>query len=328
MSDQTNTSLKGKTILVTGARGYIGSALVEKLSHVAGRLIFVDRSDDIEWRPSGTQASIELLHWSAIQANQMVTLLSETDYIFHLASVEYYYGDEEKVEYSLQANVLPLLSILEHCSVVKKFPPLVFTSSANLFGLTDDDIVTESTPTAPESAWGFHKYIQEQYLRYYGRKFGLSSVTLRLPNIYGPAPRPDVGQRVVVNRVVQDVLSGAPLTTYGNRECLRDFVHIDDVVRALSVAVVSRTSEKAPVYLLGTGETYCLRDVWATIATIVDQQTGCATDIVENNSIELNPLEYRSYAIDASRFTSDTGWTPSYLLHDGLADLVSHLVPE
>jgi nucleoside-diphosphate-sugar epimerase len=308
---------RGHTILITGGRGYIGSALAQSLSEIDCRLILLDQSPVEVWRPEGQRAEIFLLTGDVSGRKSWDDALPGVDYVFHLAAKEYFYRSEHDPERDLKCNTLATLRLLEVCRIQNYRPKIVFSSSANLFGMADTLPVNEDNRDDPLTMWAVHKLTAENYLRLYSRQFGIKSCTLRLANVYGPTVRWSVNDRVVINRVIVKALGGDALVTYANHGCVRDYVFLDDVVLAFMLAGASCASTSSPVYVIGSGEGRPIADVWQLIAECVREHIGKIVPIRFDDSVKIEPLELRNFVADTGRFQNATGWKP----RTGLAGL-------
>jgi nucleoside-diphosphate-sugar epimerase len=309
---------QGRSILITGGRGYIGSALAQSLSALNCKLILCDHSPDDVWRPQDQMAEVALIKGDVSELQFWETALPGVDVVFHLAAKEYFYGSEYNPEQDLRFNALPILRLLEVCRLKSYRPKIVFASSANLFGLVDILPVNEDAPDNPLTMWAVHKLVAEKYLRLYTQQFGLQSIALRLANVYGPTARWSTANRVVINKVIHMALNGKPLITYSNRHCIRDYVFMKDVVNAFLHAGACSGSNQDPVYVIGSGEGKPIADVWQMIADCVRALTGRNVPIRSDDSVKVEPLELRNFVADSSRFHDATGWQPKTGLMQGI----------
>jgi len=309
---------QGRTILITGGRGYIGSALAQSLAAINCKLILCDHSPDDEWRPQDQMAEVALLKRDVSAPQFWETALPGVDVVFHLAAKEYFYRSEYNPEQDLRFNALPILRLLEVCRLQRYRPKIVFASSANLFGLVDTLPVNEDTRDNPLTMWAVHKLTAEKYLRLYAQQFGLHSITLRLANVYGPAVRRSTADRVIINKVIRMALNGNPLITYANRHCIRDYVLLKDVVSAFLLAGVCCGSTRNLVYVIGSGEGKSIADVWRMIADRVRAHIGKNVPVRCDDSVEVEPLESRNFVADTKRFHDATGWQPETGLMQGI----------
>jgi nucleoside-diphosphate-sugar epimerase len=244
------------------------------------------------------------------------------DYVFHLAAREYFYRSEYDPEQDLKFNALPILRLLEVCRRHAYRPKIVFASSANLFGLADTLPVNEDNRDNPLTMWAVHKLTAENYLRLYAQQFDLQSITLRLANVYGPTACWSAMDRVVLNKVIAKALNGEALVTYANRSCVRDYVFLDDIVSAFMLAGTCCGSTKNFVYVIGSGEGKSIADVWQLIADCVKSHIGQNVPIRSDDSVKIEPLEWRNFAADTHRFYNATGWQPRTRMTQGIDNTI------
>ena len=318
LSNPSLNAYHGLTILITGGRGYIGSALAQLLSEINCRIILLDRSPVEVWRPESQRAEVLLINGDVSTPQFWHDALPGVDYVFHLAAKEYFYRSEYDPEQDLKFNTLPILRLLEVCRMQNYRPKIVFASSANLFGLVGTLPVNENNRDDPLTMWAVHKLAAENYLRLYARQFGIKSTTLRLANVYGPTARCSVMDRVVINKVIAKALDGEALVTYANHSCVRDYVFLDDVVLAFMLAGAGCGSTKNLVYVIGSGEGKSIADVWQLIADCVRVHIGKDVPIRLDDSVEIEPLELRNFVADTKRFRNATGWKPRTGLTRGI----------
>ena len=283
-------SYKGLNILVTGGTGYIGSALVQSLKSTNCNLILSTK--DVSKKET----------W-----NDIIT--DEIDIIFHLAGVEV---GHETPERDLNVNSVSVLHMLETCVEKGCNPKIVFSSSTNIFGNVEEDIVNEKTISNPPAEWSAHKLLAENYLKIYSDKYGLKTVALRLPNVYGPVPRKEVMNRMVINKVIQYGIENKQLKLYKNKDCYRDYIFVDDVVDAFLKIGLSSTFD-GRFYVVGTEKLTTISEVWNVIADEIGD-----VSISVDNSVELNPIEMRSFGGNSKELTKVTGWKPEIDLKTGI----------
>ena len=309
---------QGRNILITGGRGYIGSALAQSLSEINCRLILLDQSPVEVWRPEGQKAEVFLLNGDVSVRKSWDDALPGVDYVFHLAAKEYFYRSEYDPEQDLKSNTLPILRLLEVCRMQNYRPKIVFASSANLFGLVDTLPVNEDHRDNPLTMWAVHKLAAENYLRLYAQQFDIQSITLRLSNVYGPTARWSAMDRVVINKVIAKALNGEALMTYANYGCVRDYVFLKDVVGAFLLAGACCGSTKNLVHVIGSGEGKSISDVWQLIADCVKSHVDKNVSIQSDDSVKIEPLELRNFVADTGRFQKATGWKPRTALAQGI----------
>jgi len=308
----------GRTILITGGRGYIGSALAQSFNDVNCEVILLDQSPSDVWRPDSGKAEIRMLHGDVSKRETWDAALPGVDTVFHLAAREYFYRSNYDPAFDLMSNAMPILHLLEVCRKCDYRPKVVFASSANLFGLVDNLPVNEDYRDDPLTIWATHKLTSERYLRLYAQQFGINSITLRLANVYGPTARWSVMNRVVIHKVIAQALKGESLVTYSNQDCVRDFIFLEDVVQAFLLAGVYCGSTNHPIFVIGGGEGKTIADVWQLIAQSVGSQTGKSVPMQYDESVEIEPVELRHFVADTTRFQDSTGWKPETGLIQGI----------
>ena len=310
----------GKTVLVTGARGYIGSAISNLLSRADCRLMLADRTGT-GWEPECLRAEAVSVSADLATDEGWRRVLCDVDYVFHFAGLEYDRGsfDWEK---DLTNNFLTVARMLAVCKELPKPPRIVFASSANVVGGGDVETARSEDPL---SIWSVHKLMAEKYLRVYAVKEGIPSISLRLANVYGPSANPITNDRVVLNRIIANALAGNPLILFANRHLKRDFVHIDDVSRAFVMAACAegRCMMDGRHYYVGSGQALSFQELWGIVAGEAERATGRIVRIEKDDSRKMEPLDMRSFSADVSGLKDACGWHPDYLPAEGVRQSVA-----
>ena len=123
---------------------------------------------------------------------------------------------------------------------------------------------------------------------------------------------------VVLNGIMRRALAGGPLYLYRNQNCIRDFVYIDDAIRAICAAATSEKIEPGAKYIIGSGEGFSLREIITEIATKVSELREQSVEVHLDDEAPLQPIEWRNFVADYTRFQSATGWKPLVKLSQGL----------
>lgn len=313
----------GKTVLVTGGRGYIGSSVSNVLSRVNCRLIIADRAGT-GWEPEHFRAEIISVGADFATDEGWRRVLRDVDYVFHLAGVEHGRGQFDW-EADLAVNFLSVARMLAVCRELPRPPRIIFASSANVAGRVCTGVVGAATPEDPLSLWSVHKLMAEKYLRVYAAKEGIFSTSLRLANVYGPTANPAANDRVVLNKVICKALDGNPLTLFSNRHLKRDFVYIEDAVRAFIMAGCAEDERMMDGrhYYVASGQAVSFQELWGIVASEVERATGRVVQIANDDSMPMEPMEMRSFSIDASSLKDACGWRPEYSPADGVRQSVA-----
>lgn len=312
---------RGKRILITGGRGFIGAALSRELSAVPCELTILDRSGREAWMPSGA-ADISIVAGDIGHRRVWDEVLPAADVVFHLAQQEYVQCDPMQ---DFRMNAEPAIHLCESCRENGLRPLVVFSSSANLFGQARTLPVSEEVRDEPLIPWAIHKQMAEGYLHAYARKHGLPSVILRLTNVYGPTPRPDVMFRPAVNAAINDAMRGVALKLFPNAHCVRDYVYIDDVVRALLLAGGCRNEACGDIFNVGSAVGLTINQAWEQILESVSR-TLSIEGAIERLPVEVEPFGMRNFVADISRFGKLTGWKPEVSFKSGVEKTIGHIL--
>ena len=320
---------RGKTVLVTGGTGFIGSAVVGALNAADARILVVRGRHDGSVAHADGAARIEMLDADVRSASFWDEAVGETDCVFHFAAqTSSRRANRHPVE-DLEANLAPVARFVDACQRLDRRPDIVFAGTVTQVGYTTEYPLDESVRDAPITVYDINKLAAEQYLRYYASEAGGQSVTLRLPNVYGPGPRSRHEDRGILNMMIRKAIAGEPLTVYGSGEYVRDFVHVRDVVSAFLAAGASFGTVAGHHYVLGSGDGHTVLDMVRLVRDLVAVATGTRVEIQHvPPPAELSRIEYRSFVAESRRFRTDTGWSPSLTLADGVAQTIRHLLDE
>jgi nucleoside-diphosphate-sugar epimerase len=313
-------------VLVTGSRGYVGASLALALSRVKCRLTLLDHSPTPSWLPEETSAQVDRRTGDVSDPNVWKTILPGVDCVFHLAAVEVT-GNAFRVMPDLQVNTLSVLHLMEVCRETGCRPRIINASSANLYGLVKNLPVNEDENDNPAGLWSLHKLTAEHYLWLYAQKYGIPSASLRLANVYGPTPRREAMLRVVINKVIDKAIKGGPLVLFSNHGCVRDYVFLDDVVRAFLLAGSTETVwNRRRHYVIGSGEGVSIEETWKMIIDAVGKRTGRTVEMKTDFSVEIDPMGMRQFVADCRRFEEATGWKALTKLRQGIDSTISALL--
>jgi len=315
-------SLTGKTILVTGAGGYLGTALLSSLYSIRCRIVALVHEREFLPAPADTEATVTSHHGDLSKTSFWRHLLREIrpDVIVNLAAYEHRRNSQHAPERDLAINAAAVLELLDACRELQLKPRTVQASSANLFGCPASPLVNEDTPDQLLSLYSINKHTAEKYLHHYAENFSIPAVALRFANIYGPLPARDaeLESRVVLNSLMHRALAGGPLYLYRNQACVRDFIYVDDAVRAICAVAASETIAPGSKYIVGSGEGYSLRGIIEEIAKQVAELSWSPLEVLLDNEAVLAPIEWREFIADYSRLRAATGWEPQIKLQQGI----------
>ena len=315
----------GRTILVTGARGFIGSALVEALLQVRCSIVVLVRPGRNLDLPTEAAANIKAVHGDIRDRGTWLKVLDGADFVFHLAAQTSTYAANRDPLGDLDANAIPVLQMLQACREGGFRPGILFAGSVTQSGIPHSLPVDESERDLPVTVYDIHKLLAEKYLQYYCNQEGVPSVTLRLANVYGPGVPVGSSDRGVLNLMVRRGLGREPLTVYGDGKRLRDYVFIDDVVSALLIAGIELSSLGGEYFVIGSGAGIKIVDAINLVADRVQLASG-HRPVVKH--VEPPPgmsaIEDRDFVADSNRFKTATGWHTNVSLSEGIDRTIRH----
>ncbi|HKS09131.1 MAG TPA: NAD-dependent epimerase/dehydratase family protein [Pyrinomonadaceae bacterium] len=315
-------SLTDQTILIAGAGGYLGTALLSSLYSIRCRIVAVVHHRICLPPPADCDADITVRHVDLSQSSIWLDVLRETrpDVIINLAAYEHHRGSEHAPAQDLAVNTATVLELLDACRELELKPRIVQASSANIVGCPRSPLVNEDTEDHPLTLYAINKLTAEWYLRYYAETFAIPSVSLRFGNIYGPLPSRDaeLESRVVLNKIVRRALDGHPVFLYRNQDCVRDFLYVEDAVRAICAGAAIKKKTFCGKYVVGSGEGRSLFEIVNEIARQVENLGRPPVEILFDADAGLEPIEWREFVADYTQLRLASGWDPQIKLREGI----------
>lgn len=318
-----------QNILVTGGAGFIGSAFIRfllgsetRFKGVCVNLDFLTYAGNLENLKEVESDNRYIFEKGDIGNEALVSHLCdehEIDTIIHFAAESHVdrsiYGPQAFV----QTNIFGTFHLLE---VVKKRPHIHFhhVSTDEVYGsLGETGMFTEDSPYQPNSPYSASKASSDHLVRAYTHTYNLSTCISNCSNNYGPYQFPEK----LIPLMVLNCLERKPLPVYGKGLNVRDWLHVDDHVRALFLLL--QNGKKGEIYNIG-GEAEARNiDLVHQITQIIAQKQSI--DCVELEKlityVKDRPGHDLRYAIDCSKIKNELGWTQKYNLAEGLHKTVS-----
>jgi nucleoside-diphosphate-sugar epimerase len=297
---------------VTGAAGFIGSHLVERLT-AAGRDVTAIDCFSPYYDPSLKRANADHLRDAYgievidvdLRTVDLQPLLEGVDDVFHFAAQPGVRPSWATFEEYVSQNVLVTHRLLEAVlgTSVRRF---VFASSSSVYGHVRDS-VDEDAPTRPFSPYGVTKLAAETLCGAYAQNFSVPVTSLRLFTVYGPRQRPDMA----FDRLIRSALTDDPFTVFGDGSQVRSFTYVDDVVDA-ALAAATTDIEPGLVFNVSGDAVTTLNDVIAAVA----EATGRPVHVVYEPA---SPGDVDRTAASIVRAGELLGWRPATSLSEGIA---------
>ena len=317
---------KNKVIAITGASGYIGSALVSELEkYPVKKLIRVSR------KKLKAQGNVEDWNIGLNDLDSWLKIVNQSDIIFHLSGNTSIAAAEKNPENSLNAEILPIANLVNASKELSIKPRVVYASTATIYGLTQEFPVSEDRIPFPITCYDTNKLSAEKKLIMASSENLIESVSLRLANVYGPSINDSSAlDRGILSKITRQGFENKPIRIYGSGNYIRDYIYIDDVVKAFLYASVLDYSEikknSEIIFNVASGIGTPIKNVFGLIADKIEKITGFNIEI-ENVSwpTGISEIEKRNFIGSAERLKSHTSWNAKTSIEDGICILVNHL---
>jgi UDP-glucose 4-epimerase len=310
----------GRRLLVIGGLGFIGVNLVARLVEAGSRITLVTpaRERHADQALKFEDAGVHIVEGDIRDLGLMTHIAGGQEIVFNLSGQSGAMRSMEDPWTDLDVNCRGNLVLLEALRDVNPRAKVVLAGSRLQYGRPTRLPAMEQDAGDPLCLHAIHKETAEQYLRLYGRLFGLRYAVARVTNPYGPGQPAGRTAYGVINRLIHLALADETLTIYGDGQQQRDYIHVDDVVDALQTLGASDKSD-GQVYNVGTGTGSRLIDV---ARLIVQTAGGGRVQQVEWPALA-EQIETGDFVADISRIQTDLGWSPAIQLSDGLERTVA-----
>jgi UDP-glucose 4-epimerase len=310
---------------VTGAAGFIGSTLVDRLLADGHRVVGIDNLS------TGVVANLEHAHrynelsprrfnfvQADVQAPELTGIVagSNPDVIFHLAAQVDVQVSVADPQFDARNNVLGTINLCEASRRAGVQRIVYAASGGSRYGAPTSLPVGESTQADPFSPYGVGKLAGELYLGAYARMYGIAPICLALANVYGPRQNPH-GETGVIAVFGSAMITGRPVTIYGDGTGSRDYVYVDDVIDAL-VRAARAPMSTAGTYNVGTGHQTTTTQVHRLISAVLDGSSLPCFEAARTG-------ELRAIALDAAKAEIDLGWKPAVGIAEGIERTIGWL---
>jgi UDP-glucose 4-epimerase len=303
-------------VLVTGGAGFIGSHVVDTLIEEGHKVLVVDNLSTGKKEHLNPEATFYQLDIRSPEL-QDVFRSEKPDLVNHHAAHVDVRHSVDDPRHDADVNIAGSLNLLE-CARRHGVSRFVYASTGGaIYGEPEYLPCDEEHPLNPLSPYGVSKLAVEKYLFVYGHTYGLRYVILRYPNVYGPRQDP-TGEGGVAAIFARRMVRGEGVVINGSGEQERDFVHVEDIVRANRLA---QDLLHGQIYNLGTGAGTSINDLFALMAAMTGYHA-------EPTYAPPKAGETFKIYLDASKARVELGWQAKVGLHEGLRRTIqSHQSP-
>lgn len=310
-------------ILVTGGAGFIGSHLVDALIKKGHRVIIIDNLSTGERQNINPKAKFYKID---IRSSKIEAIFGKEkpQIVYHCAAQINLRKSIENPIYDTEVNILGSLNILQNFIRVNQRRNLrkslfIFSSTGGaIYGQTKKIPTPETEQAQPTSPYGLNKLTFEKFLEIYRQLYGLNYVALRYANVYGPRQNTKA-EAGVVAIFIEQLLRGQTPTINGSGKQTRDYIYVDDVVRAnllfLKPKIMSHIrSNIGMIFNVGTGKETSVNQIFEKINNFLEGFTCRRVKPFYGSAI---PGELMRSALDCSKIKK-LGWQPKISLDKGI----------
>jgi len=286
--------------VVTGAAGFIGSHLAERLLSDGHEVVGIDSFNDY-YDPALKEQNARGLDVRRLDLARDPLDFAGFDGVFHLAGQPGVRSFGDVFPLYVERNVLASQRVFE--AAARDGVRVVFSSSSSVYGAAERYPTPEQTEPRPLSPYGITKLACEHLAGAYGREFGLDVVTLRYFNAFGPRQRPDMA----FTRIALALAGGARFDLFGDGDQSRGWTYVSDVVDATMLAMRSGSG----TYNVGGAIEASMNEAIGLLERI----SGRTLDLGRGEPV---PGDQRRTSADTARIRAELGWEPRVALEEGL----------
>src|SRR2546421_1183093 len=310
---------KGRSVLITGGLGFIGSNLAHRLVEIGDVEVLL--VDALIQDQGGNHSNIESirdrvnLRIANIGDDYAINhLVGGVDYVFNLAGNVSHLDSMIYPQQDLELNCAAQLTLLEACRNFNPHVKIIFTSTRQVYGKPIYLPLDEQHRVAPLDINGINKFAAEHYHLLYNRVYGTRVVCLRLTNTYGPRQLISHNRQGVIAWFIRQAMDGGVIELFGEGKQRRDMNYVDDVVEALLLAGASETAE-GDIFNLGGDEPVSLSYLAEELIKMTGRGSVRSVPFPPERQLIDIGNSYSSY----QKIESVLGWRPRTPLRAGLS---------
>ncbi len=293
--------------LITGAAGFLGSALANRLAREGHQVRGLD--DLSAGNPAALSPDVLFTRGDVNDRPKLWTLLQDVDVVYHLAARV---SVPESVLYPREYNAVNVggtVSLMEAMRDVG-VRRVVLVSSGAVYGRQDEQPVREELRPRPDSPYAVSKLSAEYYVRTIGALYGIEAVCLRVFNAYGPGQHLPPSHPPVIPYFLQQATNGGTLVIHNDGSQTRDYVYVDDVVSAM-VAAATAPSVDQEVINIGSGTETSVRELAEMVLRLTDSRANVVYNPHKSSGVP-------RLCADLTRAREKLNYQPRFSLEEGL----------
>jgi UDP-glucose 4-epimerase len=314
---------RGEKVLITGGLGFIGSNLAIRLVEIGASVSIVDSlyptcgANYFNVEP--IRKNVEIVEGDAADLSLMRRLVRGKKYVFNLAGHVSHIESMEDPFSDLHMNALAPLAVLEACRHENQSVYVVYAGTRQSYGRPESLPLVETQVLKPVDVNGVSKMAGEWFHMVYSQAHGISAVSLRLVNTYGPRQLVKHPRQGFVGWFIRQAIDGEEIQLFGDGQQLRGFNYIDDVVNALLIAGTNKQLRGDYFNLGGEGPV-----TLEAFVQLLLRLAGRGSYRMVPFPLDKKAIDIGSVYTSAAKFNAATGWKPRVTLEEGLARTVEY----
>lgn len=310
--------LRGVTMkfLVLGGAGFIGSHVCDVCLQCGHEVRLFDRFETTKNNVQHILPHIESICGDFGNETAIDQATRGVDVVVHLISTTLPKNSNDDMPFDISSNVIPTLHLLESCRKHGVRFVVYLSSGGTIYGIPETTPISESHPTQPICSYGIHKLTIEKYLHLNFQLHGMEYRVLRVANPYGERQRPDATQGVIAVFLGKAVRR-QPIEIWGDGSVIRDYLHVEDVARAVEAATRYSPGRDDPrIFNIGGGRGMSLLEVVEGVERALGRKLALRFSKGRTLDVPTNVL-------DISRAATWLGWMPTVTFAVGLQRTLS-----
>ena len=297
--------------LVTGGAGFIGSNLVDQLVKKKHKVIVLDnfstgKRSNLEHH---NKKNIKIIKIDISNNKNLDKYFEGVNYVFHLAGVADMMPSITKPEKYFKSNVVGTFNVVQAVKKVN-INKFVYAASASCYGKPDKFPIKENAKINLMYPYAFTKWQAEELIMHWAKIYNFPAISFRFFNAYGPRSNTSGAYGAVFGVFLAQKLANKPLTITGNGNQTRDFIHVDDLVRGIIKAALSKKVGK--IYNIGSGKEVKVNKIAKLISD-------------KKIYIPKRPGEANRSLADISKIKKDLKWQPKIKIEEGVKSLLNKI---
>jgi CDP-paratose 2-epimerase len=334
-------------VLITGGAGFIGTNLAQRMLEAGRRVLIYDNlsrdgvEENLAWLIQRYGKGVEVEVADVLDQEALRAAVARAGYVFHFAAQVAVTTSLDDPRHDFEVNAVGTLNVLEACRERSDPPALLYTSTNKVYGgLEDLRLILKDSRYQPAEAriqaygidetrsldfhspYGCSKGTADQYVRDYARCYGLPTVVFRMSCIYGPHQHGTEDQGWVAH-FARALLREEPITVYGDGCQVRDLLFVEDLTRAMQMAVAQIEKTRGRAFNIGGGPSNA-----TSVQEVIDLLGELRAGLPRIHSGPWRQGDQKYYVADPRRLEHAIGWRPTTGVPAGLARLMDWLDQE